>query len=213
MFTGLIETVGTITAMPTGGSRSALQLTAPLPMEEIRIGDSIAVNGACLTVTAMQSNSFSFDVSPETLACTILGRLTIGSRVNLERAMQLGGRLDGHLVTGHIDCIATLDNRISDGNAQRLFFSLPPEHAGMLVPKGSVTVNGISLTINNVTENGFDLAVIPHTLTRTNLTDLMPGQQVNIETDLIGKYIARLLAPRTGGAGLTMEKLLQNGFI
>lgn len=213
MFTGLIESVGTITALPAGGSQSALQLAASLPLEEIRIGDSIAVNGACLTVTNMQANNFSFDVSPETLACTILGRLTIGSRVNLERAMQFGGRLDGHLVTGHVDCIATLEHRINEGNAQRLFFSLPSEHARMLVAKGSVAVNGISLTINNVTENGFDLAIIPHTLIKTNLTDLLPGQQVNIETDLIGKYIARLLAPHTSDTGLTMEKLLQNGFI
>lgn len=213
MFTGLIETVGRFATLRRSGDQAVLEVTAPqLPTHEIGLGDSIAVNGACLTVTARQGDRFSFDVSPETVARTSFVGLQPGSPVNLERALRLGGRLDGHLVTGHIDCVARLENSRQQGNAIVLGFSMPDDHARLLVEKGSVAVDGISLTVNSVAEQGFTVSIIPHTLEKTNLAGAVPGKIVNIETDIIGKYVARLVGPPTGG-GLTLEKLIQNGFV
>lgn len=213
MFTGLIEATGTLVSLRRGNDRAVLQVTAALPLQEIRIGDSIAVNGACLTVTAMQGQQFSFDVSPETVDRTTFATLAPGSQVNLERALCFGGRLDGHLVTGHIDCVARLASKMRHGNAVLLSFNLPKEHARMLVEKGSVAVDGISLTVNSVSDDGFSVSIIPHTLEKTTLHALIPGAAVNIETDIIGKYLARLTAPHAKQGGLTMETLLQNGFV
>ena len=213
MFTGLIECTGRVVTLRRGGERAVLEVAAPLPANEIRIGDSIAVNGACLTVVTMQGDRFSFDVSPETVIRTTFANLQPGSPVNLERALQLGGRLDGHLVTGHIDCVGRLESRVNQGNAVVLGISLPREQARMLVEKGSVAIDGISLTVNEVTDSGFSVSIIPHTLEKTTLTDAGPGREVNIETDVIGKYVARLVGPHAGKGGLTMEKLMQNGFV
>lgn len=213
MFTGLIECTGRVVALRRGGERAVLEVSAPLPISEVCIGDSIAVNGACLTVVAMQGDRFSFDVSPETVTRTTFATLQPGSPVNLERALRLGGRLDGHLVTGHIDCVGRLESRTNQGNAVVLEFSLPREQARMLVEKGSVAIDGISLTVNGVTDSGFSVSIIPHTLEKTTLTAVGPGREVNIETDVIGKYVARLVGPHAGKGGLTMEKLMQNGFI
>ena len=213
MFTGLIEAVGSLVSLRSGGDQAVLELAAPLPADEIRIGDSIAVNGACLTVIGRQGDRFRFDISPETVARTTFAALQPGSRLNLERALRLGGRLDGHLVTGHIDCIGRLASRTAKGNAVLLGFSLPPEQARLLVEKGSVAIDGISLTVNSVSATGFSVAIIPHTLAKTTLADLGVGMSVNIETDVIGKYVARLTAPHAAGGGLTMETLLKNGFI
>ncbi|NJD38704.1 MAG: riboflavin synthase [Geobacter sp.] len=213
MFTGLIETVGSLVSLRSGGDQAVLELVAPLPVDEIRIGDSIAVNGACLTVIGRQGDRFRFDISPETVARTTFAALQPGSRLNLERALRLGGRLDGHLVTGHIDCIGRLNSRSTKGNAVLLSFSLPAEQARLLVEKGSVAIDGISLTVNSVSTGGFSVAIIPHTLAKTTLADLGVGMNVNIETDIIGKYVARLTAPHAAGGGLTMETLLKNGFI
>lgn len=213
MFTGLIEAVGNLSSLRSGGNQAVLELVAPLPADEIRIGDSVAINGACLTVIDRQGDRFRFDISPETVARTTFAALQPGSRLNLERALRLGGRLDGHLVTGHIDCIGHLASRTVKGNAVLLSFSLPPEHARLLVEKGSVAIDGISLTVNSVSTGGFSVAIIPHTLAKTTLADLGVGMNVNIETDIIGKYVARLTAPHAAGGGLTMETLLKNGFI
>lgn len=214
MFTGLIECTGTVVALRRTGNQAVLQVTASLPTAEIQIGDSIAVNGACLTVIALQGSQFSFDVSPETVSRTSFATLQSGNRVNLERALRFGGRLDGHLVTGHIDCVGQLESRMQQGNAVILSFCVPREQARMLVEKGSVAIDGISLTVNAVTDNGFSVSIIPHTLEKTTLATVGPGAGVNIETDIIGKYVARLVAPHLGGsAGLTMEKLMQNGFV
>lgn len=213
MFTGLIECIGSVVSLRRGSERAVLELKAPLPVNQVRIGDSIAVNGACLTVTAMQGGRFCFDISPETVARTTFTDLQPGSPVNLERALQFGGRLDGHLVTGHIDCVGRLESRANQGNAVLLNFSLPQEQVRMLVEKGSVAIEGVSLTVNKVTGNGFSVSIIPHTLEKTTLAGSGPGAKVNIETDIIGKYVARLLAPHAGANGLTMEKLMQNGFI
>lgn len=213
MFTGLIECTGRVVALRRGGERAVLEIAAPLPASEIRIGDSIAVNGACLTVVGVQGDRFSFDVSPETVTRTTFAAAQAGSPVNLERALRLGGRLDGHLVTGHIDCVGRLESRVNQGNAVVLGFSLPREQARMLVEKGSVAIDGISLTVNSVTDSGFSVSIIPHTLEKTTLADVRTGREVNIETDVIGKYVARLVGPHVGSGGLTMGKLMQNGFI
>ena len=212
MFTGLIECTGTVVSLRRSGDRAVLEVSAPLSASEIKIGDSIAVNGACLTVVEMQGGRFSFDVSPETVDRTAFAVLQPGSPVNLERALPLGGRLDGHLVTGHIDCVGRLESRASQGNAVILRFSVPQEYARLLVEKGSVAVDGISLTVNGVTQAGFSVSIIPHTLVKTTLAAVGPGKVVNVETDIIGKYVARMVTPHAGG-GLTMEKLMQNGFI
>jgi riboflavin synthase len=209
MFTGLIECTGLIIAIRSG----ALEISSALPLNEISTGDSVAVNGACLTITSIRNNTLSFDISPETVMRTTFGMMQPGSKVNLERAMKLGGRLDGHLVTGHIDCIGELATVQYMDNAILLQFNLPKEQARMLVEKGSVAVDGISLTVNSVTDNGFSVSIIPHTLAKTTLSEIGTGKKVNIETDILGKYIARLIAPETVTGGLTLNKLMQNGFI
>jgi riboflavin synthase len=213
MFTGLIECTGSLVSLQRGGRSAVLELSAPLPADQIVIGDSIAVNGVCLTVTRMGAGRFSFDISPETVTRSTFCTLAPGAMVNLERALRMGGRLDGHLVTGHVDCMAQLESSNRQGNATQLTFRLPAEYARLLVEKGSVAIDGISLTVNEVGSDRFSVMIIPHTLARTTLSGLKPGGSVNIETDIIGKYVARLLAPHAGGGGLTMEKLLQNGFV
>lgn len=212
MFTGLIEAVGSLAGQRRNGVSVSLEVVAPLPSGEVAVGDSIAVNGACLTVTALSGDRFTFDVSPETTARTTFQGMLPGSPLNIERALRMGGRLDGHLVTGHIDCVGRLERSESRGNTRFLTFVIPAEHAGMLVEKGSVAIDGISLTVNSVTGDRFSVAIIPHTLEKTTLASLSVGQPVNIETDIIGKYVARLLSARKPERGLTMETLLRNGF-
>lgn len=213
MFTGLIEDTGRVTTLERHGAAAVLTLTTALPVEDIAMGDSVAVNGVCLTVTSRSAGRLSFDVSPETVATTTIGTLHAGSSVNLERALRLGDRMGGHLVTGHVDCIGTLaGSRSTDGN-RLLEFSLPPAHARYLVPKGSVAIDGISLTVNTVRQDGFAVNIIPHTLTATTLSGLRPGDRVNLETDIIGRYVERLLAPWGPKEGLNMQTLMENGFI
>ncbi|MDY0276143.1 MAG: riboflavin synthase [Desulfomicrobium sp.] len=214
MFTGLIECVGNLRSLQRQHDAVRLQISAPFATDEIAIGDSIAVNGVCLTVTALADNLLSFDISPETVDCTSFKIVSSGSRLNLERALKLGARLDGHLVSGHIDCTGRLESIENRGNAKILTFSLPQQHGQMLVEKGSVAIDGISLTVNNLQKDRFSVAIIPHTLANTTLVVAKPGQVVNIETDIIGKYVARLLAPaKEQKTGLTMETLLENGFM
>lgn len=213
MFTGLIETVGRVARIERRGAAAILAIASSLSADEIAIGDSVAVNGACLTVTAKSSDTLTFDVSPESLSATTMGSLRSGQNVNLERAMKLGDRLGGHIVTGHIDCIATLAG-ISENSGNRILeFTLPAEHARYLVTKGSVAINGVSLTVNSVSSSGFSVNIIPLTQDATTLNSLKPGDRVNIETDIIGKYIERLTAPWKQTGGLSMKTLAENGFI
>jgi len=215
MFTGLIEEVGKVVAVDRAGRGSRLRIAAGFPMEEITLGESVAVNGVCLTVTDKGSGLLHFDVSPESMERTSFKGLRPGSPVNLERALRVGDRLGGHLVSGHVDCVAVVRERKEVSGNYFFYFNLPARHARYLVEKGSVTVDGISLTVNTVGEDGFSVNIIPHTAARTTLRDLKPGDAVNIETDLLAKYVERLFSRRKieGDEGVSLELLAKSGFL
>jgi riboflavin synthase len=196
MFTGLIEDAGTIKAVRKGDRSLVLTVSTALPVRAMKLGASVAVNGACLTVVKQGRGDFTVDVSPETLRCTNLEQLRAGSLVNLERPLRLGGQLGGHLVTGHVDAVATVAAIEKKGEFTFFSFRAPPEIAALLVPKGSVAVDGISLTVNQCSRGRFSVAIIPFTLQHTNLRARRVGDKVNIETDLIGKYVHSFMANR-----------------
>jgi riboflavin synthase len=219
MFTGLIEGIGTLLRTERHGPDARMVISPAFKLENPVLGESIAVDGACLTVIDFDAGSFGADVSAETLARTTLGTKVSGSRLNLERALKLGDRLGGHLVTGHVDSVAVLKERRSQGRSLRLSFELSPDLARFVVEKGSIAINGISLTVNGVSNGGFDVNIVPHTASVTTLTDLQVGSRVNIETDLIGKYIHRLMSAGQGsggdngpGRGIDLDLLRRNGF-
>ena len=193
MFTGIIEDTGTVAAIEPTDKGMRLTLTTALDLSDTAIGDSIAVDGCCLTATVVSADRFMAEASHETLACTTLGDLTVGGRVNLERALMAGQRMGGHMVTGHVDTVARLESRTPNGEAVDLTFSFPTDYQSHLVPKGSVTIDGISLTVNSVGEGTFGVTIIPHTAQVTPLMDRAPGDPVNLETDIIGKYIVNTL--------------------
>lgn len=213
MFTGLIEDTGRVATFQRRGDAGVLTVETTLPTAEIVPGDSVAVNGACLTVTGRSERTLSFDVSPESISRTLLGKLSSGSRVNLERALRLGDRLGGHIVSGHIDCSGQLTRSESSSGNYQLHFTLTAAYARYLVEKGSVTIDGISLTVNAVSGDTFSVNIIPHTYENTTLAQLKAGDQVNIETDIIGKYVERLAQPWQKSGGLSMQTLAENGFI
>ncbi len=216
MFTGLIQSIGKVYSLKRQGDAAQLQILSSLVDDDLQLGESIAVNGACLTVTAWDSSSFTVDVSPETLQCTTLGKLRANQPVNLERALRLSDRLGGHLVSGHIDCVATVKRRYQDHNAVRIEFSVPAEVMRYLVAKGSVAIDGISLTVNAVAADKFSVAVIPHSLEMTTLNGCREGSQVNIGTDPVGRYVERLLPGRSDspdGSKLSLDFLAKNGFM
>jgi riboflavin synthase len=196
MFTGLIEDVGKIKALHEGDRSLVLTVETKLPVRAMKLGASVAVNGACLTVVKKGSTDFIVDVSPETLGCTNLGKLRAGSLVNLERPMRLGAALGGHLVTGHVDGSATVAEIVSKGEFTFFTLRVPSKLGALLVPKGSVAVDGISLTVNECGRQHFSAAIIPFTLRHTNLRARRVGDKVNIETDLIGKYVHSFLVHR-----------------
>jgi riboflavin synthase len=214
MFTGLIEDLGTLVELRRSHAAASMTVSTALPMDELRLGESIAVNGACLTVTSFGNGRFTADVSPETLDKTTLGALRRGSRLNLERALRLSDRLGGHLVTGHVDGTARICDRSRQGNAWRFVLQLDPGLSRLLVAKGSVAVDGVSLTVNDVAEDRFTAMIIPHTMEQTTLSGHEVGDLVNIETDLLGKYVARLLGPAgTSSSGVTLDLLAKSGFM
>jgi riboflavin synthase len=197
MFTGLVEEQGSVVAIEPLGDSVRLTLRGPLVTSDASHGASIAVNGCCLTVTDVDGDAFTADVMDESLRRTSLGDLTVGSPVNLERAVAAGARLGGHIVQGHVDGVGTLLERTPSPHWEVLRFSLPDELARYVVEKGSITVSGVSLTVGEVTDDTFAVSLIPTTLADTILGTLTPGDRVNLEVDIVAKYVERLLA--TGG--------------
>jgi len=193
MFTGIVEVVGKIVALEARGELTHVRIQAPQVTEGVQVGDSIAVNGACLTVTDVDDSHVAFDAVQETLDRTSLGALAVGGSVNLERALRAGGRLDGHIVQGHVDETGVVRELLRAGDDVRLEISCAADFADLLVEKGSVAIDGVSLTVVGVTETGFDVALIPHTLDVTTLGGLQPGDPVNLEADVLGKYVKRYL--------------------
>ena len=193
MFTGIIEEVGTVVALEPGSGDARLTLRGPLVTTGTRPGDSIAVDGCCLTVTELHGDTFVVDVMPETLHRSTIGTLRAGSVVNLERAVRADGRLDGHLVQGHVDGVGTLRSRTPGARWDDLVVDCPAELARYVAEKGSIAVSGVSLTVTQVGDDTFGISLIPTTLRDTTLGGLQPGDPVNLEVDVIAKYVERLL--------------------
>lgn len=215
MFTGITEEIGIIRAVRRSACASVLSIGASLVLSDLRIGDSVAVNGVCLTATGKDAWGFTADVMHETLNRSSLGRLVPGSRVNLERAMAADGRFGGHIVSGHIDGTGRITARRQDGSAVWYTVEAVPTLLQYMVEKGSVAIDGVSLTIAAVTETDFSVSLIPHTAGVTILGGKRPGDVVNLETDVIGKYVEKLLRPKQGtgpAGGITLEFLAGNGF-
>jgi riboflavin synthase len=200
MFTGLVEEQGSVVAVESLGDSVRLTLRGPLVTSDASHGESIAVNGCCLTVTEVDGDTFTADVMEESLRRTSLSDLTVGSPVNLERAIAAGARLGGHIVQGHVDGVGTLLERTPSTHWEILRFSLPAELARYLVEKGSITVSGVSLTVVGVTDDSFAVSLIPTTLADTILGTLTPGDRVNLEVDIVAKYVERILTVPGGAA-------------
>ncbi len=219
MFTGIIEELGTVTAIKKTAASAVLHIGCKKILADIHLGDSIAVNGVCLTVTAFDGNGFSADVMHETLNRSSLGALSAGSRVNLERAMAAGGRFGGHIVSGHIDGTGTVSKIQKDDNAVWYIINCGAPLLRYIVEKGSIAIDGISLTVAKVSGSGFSVSIIPHTLSETILAEKKPGDIVNLENDCIGKYVERLLtfgntsaAPAKKESNITAAFLAEHGY-
>jgi riboflavin synthase len=199
VFTGIVETVGSVASLDRHGELVRIEVEAPAILDGVKLGDSITVNGACLTVMGVAPPRLAFEAVRETLDKTALGRLEPGSRVNLERAMRADGRFDGHIVQGHVDATGTVRALERQGTDVRLVIESGEAFADQLVPKGSVAIDGVALTVVDVTRDGFDVVLIPHTLKETTLGERRPGDPVNLEADVLGKYVKKYLerlAPR-----------------
>ena len=196
MFTGIVEEMGVIKSIRKGASSAVLEIQAQVVLEDVHIGDSIAVNGVCLTATSFTPTTFTADVMHETLNRSSLANLRPGSRVNLERAMAANGRFGGHIVAGHVDGVGTVLQTRKDDNAIWYTIGASPEVLRYVVEKGSITIDGISLTVAKVTDADFSISASPHTVAVTVLQDRKPGDTVNLETDIIGKYVEKLLTPQ-----------------
>jgi riboflavin synthase len=198
MFTGLVEALGTVEELAAAGAGRRLRVREPALAGALKLGDSVAVNGACLTVVAGGGAAFSFEVGPETLRLTNLGELRPGDRVNLERSLRVGDRLGGHFVQGHVDGLGRIAERAAQGEYETVWFSCPEALAAQMVRKGSIAVDGVSLTLVDVERHRFSVMLIPHTLAHTTLGFKGPGSAVNLETDLLAKYVFKALEPRQG---------------
>jgi len=213
MFTGIIQATGQLAHREATGSDARLYLqTDTLDLKRVQIGDSIAVNGVCLTVTTLLGNRFGADVSNETLSRTTLGELLTGSQVNLETALTPQTHLGGHIVTGHVDGVGQVTQLYPDGRSLRLHLRAPTELAKYIAAKGSIGVDGISLTVNTVQGAEFTINLVPHTLTKTTLNQIKVGQRVNLEVDIIARYLERLLLGEQAASGITEAFLKSHGF-
>ena len=207
MFTGICEECGSIRQITDTGGGRRLTIKAAVVLDGSKVGDSIAVDGICLTATSLGKDFFTADVSEETLRYTVLGQRRPGDFVNLERALRVGDRLGGHIVSGHVDGTGAVKRIERDGDSFLYTFTSDDEILGRIIKKGSVTVNGISLTVAELTDDDFSIEVIPHTLSVTNIGKLKPGDIVNLENDMIGKYVEHFLSEKNERHGLTYEML------
>lgn len=214
MFTGIIEEVGTVKSISASDNGAVLTVVCKKITEGVKLGDSIAVNGACQTVISFSNNEFTVEVSKETMDVTNFSDYKAGTRVNLERAMSANGRFDGHMVSGHIDGMGVFLKRVKEGLADRYFFSAPDSIMDYVVYKGSISINGISLTIASVEGNQFSIAVIPHTAKETTLFDLSAGERVNLESDMIARYIEKFIARNDNkSSNISVSYLEEHGFM
>lgn len=216
MFTGIIEEIGTVTAIKKSALESRLTISAERIFSDLKTGDSVAVNGVCLTASVISGNTFTADVMNETFSRTSLATLSSGSHVNLERAMAADGRFGGHIVAGHVDGTGIIKDIRKDGNAVWFIIGASLEVLKYIVEKGSVAIDGISLTVAEVTKNNFSVSTIPHTLSQTILAEKKTGDAVNLENDIIGKYVERLMGftkkNKTDKGRVTLELLARNGY-
>lgn len=212
MFTGIIEEIGTIKAISKKDQGAVITVGCSLVLEDLKLGDSVAINGACQTAVKIDSNSFEVDSALETLKLTNLGDLKIGDRVNLERAMLANSRFGGHIVSGHIEGLGTFLKKEQQGLAEIYHFKAPNEIAKYMVHKGSIAINGISLTIASLEKDNFTISVIPHTVKETTLSDLKTGDKVNLEPDIIAKYVEKLLGKSDNTNKITEDYLKEHGF-
>jgi len=212
LFTGIVEDIGTLSRIEKRPAGLALGIRCALELSSVEAGDSLAVDGVCLTVTRKNQGELEFDVSQETVSATTLGQLRQGDRVHLERALALGARLGGHLVTGHVDGVGQILDRTPRGQNLDLTVLAPPEVSPFLVPKGSVAISGVSLTINEPRGDRFRVTLVPHTLLKTRLAGLKPGDPLNLEADIIGKYVRHWMQ---GGSGSRIDTdfLAEHGFL
>ena len=213
MFTGIIEGTGKVLGLTVSGAAGRLRVELGAVAEGVRVGDSVSVDGACLTATRIGGTIAEFDVSAETLRVSTLGALAVGGEVNLERSLRVGDRLGGHFVLGHVDGVGRIERLQAEPGQVTLAVTAPPEILSCLILKGSIAVDGISLTISRVTPDRFTVAVIPHTLDHTALRKKSAGDRVNLELDVIGKYVARFLSALRGGRGAGASGRLTEGFL
>ncbi|MEO5354612.1 MAG: riboflavin synthase [Magnetococcus sp. XQGC-1] len=216
MFTGLIEAVGTLHAVENQGEARLWRVRSPFVMEEVALGDSIAVNGVCLTVTEKERDLFVVHLSAETVQHTTFARYKPGATLNLERALRVGGRLDGHLVQGHVDGVGRVERLLPRGRSLEVWFAVSGALGRYVVAKGSIAVDGVSLTVNAVADSAgttrFSVNIIPHTQHKTTLASLVVNREVNVETDILGRYVERLLGRTGHGQGLDAATLREKGF-
>ncbi|MBR6722797.1 riboflavin synthase [bacterium] len=213
MFTGIIEEIGKIKSFKKDTNGATIEVECSLVLEDTKLGDSIAINGVCQTVIELSSNSFKARVSDETLKVTTFENLKSGDIVNLERALTLNSRLGGHIVSGHVDCKGKFTKIEKLTDFYNLEFEIPQEQTKYVVHKGSITINGISLTVAEINQNRFKVAIIPHTFENTNLKALNVGDNVNIETDILGKYVEKMLSAKDNNSKISMTFLQENGFV
>jgi len=212
MFTGIIEELGKVKSIPAGTSPKRIEIQAKKVLEDLKVGDSISINGACQTVINVKPASFSVETVEETLKRTNLGELKPDQKVNLERSLRFSDRLSGHILTGHVDCKGRIESITQTGGSWIFEFSLPQTYLTYIVEKGSIGVEGISLTVTDLSKNSFRVSVIPHTFTQTNLGKKKKGDMVNIEVDLIGKFVKRFLETKSSEEKVTEEFLREKGW-
>lgn len=212
MFTGLVRTVGRIAALQAGPEARRLVIESDLPASELGLGASVCCSGVCLTVVASASGRFEVDVAFETLRLTTLGSLGVGAAINLEPSLRVGDAVGGHFVSGHVDGLATLRSSAPRGTARELWFDVPEPLLAFVAPKGSICLDGTSLTVNDVDARGAMVGIIPHTLEVTTLGALVPGARVNLEVDLLARYVARALDVGRRSGGVTIDMLADAGY-